>query len=88
MTDILFDVESDSGAWSIMAIGSVLGLSAGAYFTRNYDAEKGYFAEEASRIPAHTGKTKIPNMAISCSNVENRQSPESRLRIPVFKLRF
>jgi hypothetical protein len=43
---ILLDLESeDRTFWSLMGIGGVVGLTAGAYFTRNYDTQEGYFTE-------------------------------------------
>lgn len=42
-TSVLFEINEGSNIWSAMCIGSVLGLAAGTFFTRNYDSEKGYF---------------------------------------------
>ena len=44
--NILLEFTSDDRTfWSLMGIGSVVGLTAGAYFTRNYDTEEGYFTD-------------------------------------------
>ena len=41
---ILLDLESeDRTFWSLMGIGGVVGLTAGAYFTRNYDTQTSSF---------------------------------------------
>ena len=43
-TSILLDMESeDRTFWSLMGLGGMVGLAAGAHFTRNYDTQEGYF---------------------------------------------
>ncbi len=45
-TSILLDIEpADKTFWSLMGLGGAVGLTAGAYFTRNYDTQASYFTE-------------------------------------------
>ena len=47
-TSILLDIEpEDQTFWSLMGLGSAVGLTAGAYFTRNYDTQVSFFTESA-----------------------------------------
>jgi len=98
--NILLEVDSESTAWSVMGIGSALGLAAGAYFTRNYDAERGYFAMRDGLIhPQTTGLLNIkpserrwnlpvPTVAISNLNNGSVKNPELKLQMPLVSVRF
>jgi len=96
-TNILFEVESERTAWGVMGIGSVLGLAAGAYFTRNYDAEKGYFAGRAiSLLSIESGERQwnLPVPTITVSHLNSRPACAAhdtagrRMRIPNLKLQI
>jgi len=78
--NILLEVDSERTAWSVMGLGSVLGLAAGAYFTRNYDAEKGYFAEETI--------SRATSIALSHADNEREQIPEIKFQIPLVNIKF
>ena len=79
-TNILFEIDTKRNFWSVMGIGSVLGLAAGTYLTRNYDAEKGYFAEEAISL----ANPIVPSHA----NSGQEQDPEIKFRIPLVSIKF
>jgi len=49
-TGILLEIDSKRDFCGVLIIGSALGLAAGSYFTRDYDAEKGYFANAGEVI--------------------------------------
>ena len=92
-TNILLEVDSDRTAWGVMGIGSALGLTAGAYFTRNYDDEKGYFAEEAISLLSIGSDTRqwnlpVPTVAISNLNNGSLKAPELKLQIPLVSIKF
>lgn len=64
-TSILFGIDGGSNIWSAMCIGSVLGLAAGTFFTRNYDSEKGYFSKRVYSIndtPGRVGRSALSNV--------------------------
>jgi hypothetical protein len=72
-TNVLFEVDSERNFWGLMGIGSILGLAAGTYFTRNYDTEKGYFAEETVILAPPYGR---------------KQKTEIKFQIPLVSSKF
>jgi len=54
-TNILFEIDLKRDFWNILLISGVLGLATSSYLTRDYDAEKGYFAEgiDISAVTVH-----------------------------------
>jgi len=79
-TNVLFEVDDKHNFWGVMVIGSVLGLAAGTYFTRNYDAEEGYFAEEAVSF----------NQPVTFyyANKECEEDAGIEFRIPLVSIKF
>lgn len=79
-TNILFEIDTRRNLWGVMGIGGVLGLAAGTYFTRNYDAEKGYFAEEVISLTT----------LITPSHANNGQEQDSEIKfqIPLINIKF
>lgn len=77
-TNVLFEIDSKRDFWNILGMGGVLGLAAGSFFTRDYDAEKGYFAE----------RTNVSIITLSYPDGVWKQNPEVRFQIPIAVIRF
>ena len=95
-TNVLFEIDSKRDFWSVLGIGSILGLAAGTYFTRDYDAEDGYFARAAasnaifgrSRRSIETGVPGVSSMASSYGTGRKRRASGINIRIPLFTITF
>ncbi len=99
-TNILLEVDSERTAWNVMGVGSVLGLVAGAYFTRNYDVEKGYFATHEGlnhaasvgllSIESNKRRWNLPVPTADISNLNNPllKTPELQLQMPLVSIKF
>lgn len=91
---ILLDLESeDRTFWSLMGIGGVVGLTAGAYFTRNYDTQEGYFTEGGVALLNLEPVEKRWNLslpAITISPISDRDSriADVELRTSLVQVRF
>ncbi len=77
-TNVLFEIDSKRDFWNILGISAVLGLTAGSYFTRGYDAEKGYFAE---RVNVSTAVHAYPDS-------EWKRSPGVRFQVSLVAIGF
>ena len=93
-TNILLELTSDDRTfWSLMGIGGVVGLTAGAYFTRNYDTEEGYFTESGVGMlnlePAEK-RWDLSLPAITVSSIGGRDSriPDIELRTSLVQVQF
>ena len=88
--NVLFDIDHKQDFWSVLSIGSVLGLAAGAYFTRGYDAEEGYFAGEADASAAFRWDDRMGTSAIAHGSTDSRQRRMTGMdiQIPLFNIRF
>lgn len=93
-TSILLDIEpEDRTFWSLMGLGSAVGLTAGAYFTRNYDTQTSYFAESDVGLlnlePAKKGwDLSFPTIAVSPISNGNSQKPDIEWRTSLVHVRF
>lgn len=89
-TNVLLEIDSKRDFWSVLGIGSILGLAAGAYFTRDYDAEDGYFARAITSNDAfgRSIETGVSSMASSYETGRKRQASGINLRVPLFTIRF
>ena len=91
---ILLDIEpEDRTFWSLMGIGGVVGLTAGAYFTRNYDTQAGYFTESGVALLNLEPAEKRWNLslpAITISPISGRDSriADVELRTSLVQVRF
>ena len=91
---ILLDIEpEDRTFWSLMGLGSVVGLTAGAYFTRNYDTQAGYFTESGVALLNLEPAEKRWNLslpAITVSPISGRDSriADVELRTSLVQVRF
>jgi hypothetical protein len=82
-TNVLFEIDSKRDFCGLLIIGSVLGLAAGSYFTRDYDDEKGYFADVgASFRPAHSNATPGQGEGIDISTAILPRADSGQERIP------
>jgi len=77
-TGVLLEIDSKRDFCSVLIIGSALGLAAGSYFTRDYDAEKGYFADVGAN------STKV----ISGRGEGVDIFPETKVQIPLVSIKF
>ena len=93
-TSILLDIEpEDRTFWSLMGIGGVIGLTAGAYFTRNYDTEEGYFTGGGVgllNLDPTEKRWKLSFPAITVSPVGGGKSriPDVEFRTSLVQVRF
>ena len=91
---ILLDIESeDRTFWSLMGLGGVVGLAAGAHFTRNYDTPESYFTGGGVGLLNLEPAEKIWNLslpAITISPISRRDSwiPDIELRTSLVQVRF
>jgi hypothetical protein len=92
--NILLDIEPDDRPfWSLMGLGGVVGLTAGAYFTRNYDTQTSYFTESGVGLLNLEPVEKKWNLSfptITVSPVGGRDSriPDIELRTSLVRVRF
>jgi hypothetical protein len=93
-TNLLLDIEpEDRTFWSLMGIGSVIGLTAGAYFTRNYDTAESYFTESGMGLlnlePAERQwNLSLPMIAVSPVGGGKSRIPDIELRTSLVQVRF
>ena len=93
-TSILLDIESeDRTFWSLMGIGGVIGLTAGAYFTRNYDTEEGYFTGGGVGLLNLEPTEKrwdlsFPTITVSPVGGGKSRIPDIELRTSLVEVRF
>ena len=91
---ILLDIEpEDRSFWSLMGIGGMVGLTAGSYFTRNYDTPESYFTESGAALLNLEAAEKRWNLslpAITIAPVGGRDSriPDIELRTSLIQVRF
>ena len=83
---ILLDMEpEDRTFWSLMGIGGVVGLAAGSYFTRNYDAPESFFTKGGVGLlnlePAEKRwHLSVPTITLSPIGGRDSQIPNIELR--------
>lgn len=93
-TSILLDIEpEDRSFWSLMGIGGVVGLIAGAYFTRNYDTQEGYFTESGVGLLNLESAEKRWSLSLPAITVSPISGIDSRitdveLRTSLVQVRF
>lgn len=82
-TNVLFEIDSKRNFWSVLGIGSVLGLVAGSYLTRNYDMEGNYFVKKSVNRPLISAQV-IPQ------HIDHWKSSVRRadLRVPLLNMGF
>ena len=92
--NILLDIEpEDRTFWSLMGIGSMIGLTAGAYFTRNYDTPEGYFTESGVGLlnlepDEQRWSLSFPTIGVVPVSNGNSQKPDIELRTSLVHFRF
>ena len=91
---ILLDIESeDRSFWSLMGLGGMIGLTAGAYFTRNYDTQVSYFTESNIGL-LNLGPTKggwglsFPTITVSPIGGGDSHIPDIELRTSLVQVQF
>ena len=93
-TNLLLDIEpEDRTFWSLMGIGSVIGLTAGAYFTRNYDTAESYFTESGMGLlnlePAENRwNLSLPTITVSPVGGGKSRIPDIELRTSLVQVQF
>ena len=92
--NILLDIESEDRAfWSLMGIGSMVGLTAGAYFTRNYDTRVSYFTEgDVGLLNLEQAEKRwnlsFPTITVSPVGGGASPVPDIELRTSLVRVRF
>ena len=91
---ILLEIEpEDRTFWGFMGLGGMVGLTAGAYFTRNYDTQTSYFTESGVGVlnlePAEKQwNLSVPKIAVSPINGGDSHIPDIELRASVVRIQF
>ena len=91
---ILLDIEpEDRSFWSLMGIGGMVGLTAGSYFTRNYDTPESYFAESGiGLLNLETAEKRwdlsLPAITISPIGGGDSRIPDIELRTSLVQVQF
>ena len=79
-TSILLDMESeDRTFWSLMGLGGMVGLAAGAHFTRNYDTPESYFTESGMGLLNLESAEKRWNVSLPPITVSPISGIDSRI---------
>lgn len=92
--NILLEIElEDRTFWSLMGLGGVVGLTAGAYFTRNYDTPASYFAERGVGLlnlePAEKEwNLSVPTITMFPISGGDSHIPDIELRASVVRVQF
>ena len=92
--NILLDIEiEDRTFWSLMGLGGVVGLTAGAYFTRNYDTQTSYFTEGGVGFlnlepTEKRWNLSFPTITISPISGGDSRIPDIELRTSLVRVRF
>lgn len=93
-TSILLDIDSeDRTFWSLMGLGGAVGLTAGSYFTRNYDTQASYFTESGVGLlnlePAKKRwSLSFPTIGVVPVSNGNSRKPDIELRTSLVRFRF
>ena len=91
---ILLDIEpEDRTFWSLMGIGGMVGLTAGSYFTRNYDTQEDYFAENSVGLLNLEPVEKrwdlsFPTITVAPIGGGHSHIPDIELRTSLVRVRF
>ena len=92
--NILLDIDpEDRSFWSLMGLGGVVGLTAGTYFTRNYDTQTSYFTDGGvGLLNLNPGENRwslsFPTVGVVPVSNGNSHSPDIELRASLVHLRF
>lgn len=92
--NILLEFDSDDRTfWSLMGLGGVVGLTAGAYLTRNYDTQTSFFTESGVGFLNLEPKEKrwnlsFPMITVSPISGGDSQIPDIELRTSLVRVRF
>ena len=92
--NILIEIDSDDRTfWSLMGLGGIVGLTAGAYLTRNYDTQTSYFTESGVGLlnlePAEKRwNLSFPTITVSPISGGDSQIPDIELRTSLVRVRF
>ena len=92
--NILLDIEpEDRTFWSLMGLGGVVGLTAGAYFTRDYDMQESYFTEGGVGLlnlkpVERQWNLSFPTITISPISGKDSRIPDIELRTSLVRIRF
>ncbi len=93
-TSILLDIDSeDRTFWSLMGLGGAVGLTAGSYFTRNYDTQASYFTEsDVGLLNLEPAKKRwslsFPTIGVVPVSNGNSRKPDIELRTSLVRFRF
>ena len=92
--NILLEIDSDDRTfWSLMGLGGICGLTAGAYLTRNYDTQTSYFTENGAGLlnlaPAEKRwNLSFPTITVSPLSGVDSQIPDIEFRTSLVRARF
>ena len=91
---ILLEIEpEDRTFWGFMGLGGMVGLTAGAYFTRDYDTQTSYFTESGVGVlnlePAEKQwNLSVPAITVSPMSGGDSHIPDIELRVSVVRVQF
>ncbi|RKU12367.1 hypothetical protein C6502_06400 [Candidatus Poribacteria bacterium] len=93
-TSILLDIEpEDRSFWLLMGIGGMVGLTAGSYFTRNYDTPESYFTKSGVgmlnlELAEKRWNLSLPAITVSPVGGGNSRIPDIELWTSLVQVRF
>jgi hypothetical protein len=91
---ILLEIEPEARTfWGFMGLGGMVGLTAGAYFTRNYDTQASYFTESGVGLlnlePVEKKwNLSFPTITVSPIGGRDARIPDIELRASLVRVRF
>ena len=91
---ILLEIDpEDRTFWGFMGLGGMVGLTAGAYFTRDYDTQTSYFTESGVGVlnlePAEKQwNLSVPAITVSPMSGGDSHIPDIELRASVVRVQF
>ena len=92
--NVLLEIDSDDRTfWSLMGLGGVVGLTAGAYLTRNYDTQTSYFTESGVGFlnlepDEKRWNLSFPMITVSPISGGDSQIPAIEFRTSLVRVRF
>ena len=93
-TNILLEIEpEDRTFWTLMGLVGMVGLTAGAHFTRSYDTQASYFTESGVGLlnlerAEKQSNLSFPTMTVYPITSGDSHIPDIELRVPLVRVQF